>query len=76
MSEVIDALTAIWNKSESQKDKKMPSRGKEREWAIWGQTGLKTDTTRKKQKTKGKREKANEGQKKRREKMAREILVL
>lgn len=76
MSEVIDALTAIWNKSESQKDKKKPSQGKECEWAIWGQTGLKTDTTRKKQKTKGKRERANEGQKKRREETVREILML
>lgn len=36
MSEVINALTAIWNKSESQKDGKIPSQGKERKWAIWG----------------------------------------
>lgn len=36
MSEVINALTVTGNKSESQKDEKSPSRGKEPKWAIWG----------------------------------------
>lgn len=56
MSEVINALTAIQNKSESRKDKKMPSKGKEGKQAIWGQTGLKRARTQKKKKERGKKD--------------------
>ena len=56
MSEVINALTAIQNKSESRKDKKMPSKGKEGKQAIWGQTGLKRARTQKKERKEGREE--------------------
>lgn len=64
MSEVINALTAIQNKSESWKDKKMPSKGKEGKQAIWGQTGLKRARTQKKREERRTRRKRKEREKK------------
>lgn len=79
MSEAINALTAIWNTSKCQKDKKMPSWGKGQKWTILGQTGLNTAIARKEGRGRGKKEEEKgqmKGTRRRKEETVRKILTL